>query len=160
MSHDKKREAGGGRLDQETGTSGPRGSRIKDHGSGFGTNEHIRTWYWDSPKLHSSHSILYRFDNRIHGQNGRFWRNINSWPCFVTKLALIVPNSIYIGLIWSNFHADFDFWGPMAEFLVKRMVYNETMTFHIFFEIVFHKIERHKPSFSMIGKSQTSSSIL
>ena len=64
-----------------------KGSRIKDHGLCLGKNEieEIRTWYEDSPNLHSSSSILDRFNNRTHGQNDRFWWKFDFGPCFGTN---------------------------------------------------------------------------
>ena len=78
--------------------------------------EEIRTRYWDSPKLHSSSSILEWFYNRSHGQNDRLWRNIDSWPCFVTKPARVAP-------------ADSDVWSPCHELMVEKWIYIENTDF-------------------------------
>ena len=55
-----------------------------------------------------------------------FWF-IDSWPCFVSKQALVAPNSTYIGVIWSKFHADSDFWGPRDVFMVQMSIYIENI---------------------------------
>ena len=34
-----------------------------------------------------------------------------------------------MGVIWSNFHADSDFWGPGDEFMVEKSIYIENIDF-------------------------------
>ena len=51
---------------------------------------------------------------------------------FFTKQALVAPNSTYIGVIWSNFHADSEFWSPSDKFMVEKSIYIENTDFFKF----------------------------
>ena len=56
---------------------------------------------------------------------GGTWRPARLDPFFVTRQALVAPNSTYIGVTRSKFHADSDFWSPGNEFMVKKSLQNQ-----------------------------------
>ena len=117
------------------------GSRIMDQGSRImhlvlarlSILEEIRTWYQDSPKLHSSSSPPDRFYSRIHGQNDRLWWSIDFGPCFGTNEHPRRDNDVILRLSKSTTE-DLPFQiGFIMEFGVKMVAYDETVTFVMFF---------------------------
>ena len=68
-------------MDPEAGTSGPRGSRIKDHGSCFGTKEHPRRDTRDTDVIvRQSKALIEIFNSRQVS-----WLNSCSEYSFMTK---------------------------------------------------------------------------